>query len=404
MKNKQFFSVLLALLMLLTPALCVFSSAEKIGSSSDAVSQDAMDMVFGSPEGFDREIRRIILERNNALSLSDLQKMDKTEDGRFAPTNNNLSIVLKACEENSTNTVNSLPSSYDISSKVPLPGNQGNLKSCTSWAFVYAALAAKEVQKRGWTPRLDTHIFSPSHVHNSIVQGNDRTTNYLEVLNYIKDNGVSTIKYFPISGTSCSTQPNTKQLENASLYKGTQHDTVVGVSEMKQQIYNGNVVVLPIYEYSDFVNISWSNQIYDVVSGSSLGTHSIALVGYDNSKGSGGAFKFINSWGTDWGLDGYGWISYTLAVSSTVNMVGTFGYYLNAVAQDNYKLGDIDENGTVTVSDAQAILSYSVGSTTPTARQFVLSDVDGDGSVTVSDSRHVLRYATALISQMPLYD
>jgi len=34
------------------------------------------------------------------------------------------------------------------------------------------------------------------------------------------------------------------------------------------------------------------------------------LCGYDDSKGSGGAFKVINSWGTDWGDNGYIWVDY----------------------------------------------------------------------------------------------
>lgn len=405
MNCKKVFSILLVTMMIFTSVFCAFASAEKINETSDAIDQAAMDLIFGSPEGFDSEMRRIILEdNNNILKLEDLQKMDRTADGKFAPTKNNLRIVLKSCELNDANAVRSLPSSYDISSIVPLPGDQDELNSCTSWAFVYAALSAKEVQKRGWTPRLDTHTFSPSHVHNSIVQGNDSATRYLDVLGYIENYGVSTIKYFPISGTNCSTQPNETQIENASLYKGTKFKTAAGIAAIKQQICNGNVVVLPINEYKDFKDISWSNQIYDSVYGDIKGTHSISLVGFDDNKGSNGAFRFMNSWGSDWGLNGYGWISYDLAVSPTVNMVNDSGYYLSSTISDNYLLGDLDGDGTISVGDSRTVLNFSVGNETPSARQFVLSDVDGDGTVTVADSRHVLRYATALITKMPIYD
>ena len=405
MNCKKVFSVLLITMMIFSSVFCVFSSAEKINEASDAIDQDAMNFIFGSPESFDREMKRIILEdNNNILKLEDLQKMNRTADGKFAPTKNNLRIVLKSCELNDANAVRSLPSSYDMSSIVPLPGDQGNLSSCTSWAFVYAALSAKEVQKRSWTPRLDTHIFSPSHVHNSIVQGTDSSTLFLDVLGYIENYGVSTIKYFPISGTNCSTQPNETQIENASLYKGTSRAIATGINAIKQQIHNGNVVVLAIREYNDFINISWSNQIYDSVYGESQGNHAIALVGYDDTKGSNGAFRFINSWGTNWGLNGYGWISYNLVTSSTVNMMNDSGYYLSSTISDNYLLGDLDGDGTISVGDSRTVLNYSVGNETPSARQFVLSDVDGDGTVTVADSRHILRYATALITKMPIYD
>ena len=38
-----------------------------------------------------------------------------------------------------------------------------------------------------------------------------------------------------------------------------------------------------------------------------LGGHALACVGFDDSKG---CFIFRNSWGTNWGLNGYGYISY----------------------------------------------------------------------------------------------
>ena len=38
------------------------------------------------------------------------------------------------------------------------------------------------------------------------------------------------------------------------------------------------------------------------------GTHCVLIVGYDDNKS---AFKIINSWGKDWGNDGYLWIDYT---------------------------------------------------------------------------------------------
>jgi C1A family cysteine protease len=37
--------------------------------------------------------------------------------------------------------------------------------------------------------------------------------------------------------------------------------------------------------------------------------HAMCVVGYDDNK-YGGAFEIQNSWGTDWGNDGYIWINY----------------------------------------------------------------------------------------------
>jgi hypothetical protein len=38
-----------------------------------------------------------------------------------------------------------------------------------------------------------------------------------------------------------------------------------------------------------------------------LGGHCIAIVGYDDDLG---AWLVRNSWGTDWGMDGYAWVKY----------------------------------------------------------------------------------------------
>jgi cathepsin L len=44
-----------------------------------------------------------------------------------------------------------------------------------------------------------------------------------------------------------------------------------------------------------------------VASDSSGGGHAVVIVGWDDSKG---AWRMKNSWGADWGEDGYAWIAY----------------------------------------------------------------------------------------------
>lgn len=402
MKIKKLLCVALSTAVIFSFMLGSIVSAEKINGVKTQEEED-MEFVFGSDDGFDREIRRMILsDSENVLTATDIKKMDKDKGGKFAATKNNLQIVTEIFESKEVNTT--LPSSYDISDRVPNPGDQGSLKSCTSWAIGYAALSAKEVQKRGWTPKSDIHTFSPTHLYNAIVKGENKATDYVSNFEYIRDNGLSTMSYFPVDNSGCSKQPTSIQTENAKLYKGTAHSWLKGVNQFKEQIKAGNVVILPIRTYRDFNNISVTNQIFDDLSGGSLGSHSIVLVGYDDNKGSNGAFKFMNSWGSDWGLDGYGWISYNLVSLTEVVLADATGFYLKSVATDDYKLGDIDEDGVITVNDSQVVLNFSVGSSTPTARQFVLSDVDGDGKISVPDAREILRVAVGLESSFSIYN
>lgn len=64
-----------------------------------------------------------------------------------------------------------------------------------------------------------------------------------------------------------------------------------------------------------FYNVG-PGQVFDRTTSRDI-DHDIILVGWDDSKGSKGAWKLRNSWGTSWGDDGYCWIGYG------VNDVGT---------------------------------------------------------------------------------
>lgn len=56
-----------------------------------------------------------------------------------------------------------LPISVDLSSRLPPPGHQGGLGSCTAWATTYAR-AYYVAQYEGRDPRLPTNIPSPQYV------------------------------------------------------------------------------------------------------------------------------------------------------------------------------------------------------------------------------------------------
>jgi hypothetical protein len=58
---------------------------------------------------------------------------------------------------------------------------------------------------------------------------------------------------------------------------------------------------------NDQLNILGFNEIYYGNSGNETGNHAMVIVGYDDSRR---AYKVLNSWGTTWGTDGYGWINY----------------------------------------------------------------------------------------------
>ena len=76
------------------------------------------------------------------------------------------------------------------------------------------------------------------------------------------------------------------------------------VEAVKQGLQQGPLVTtLTVYE--DFM--SYASGVYKHVKGSYLGGHAVSIVGYDDTQR---AFIIRNSWGADWGMNGFAYVSY----------------------------------------------------------------------------------------------
>lgn len=215
----------------------------------------------------------------------------------------------------------SLPSSVDLTSQFPSVKNQGSLGSCVTFATTYAK-TYEENKKRSWGVNILAHYFSPSYIYDQIhadYSADGGGSNFSDAFTLLENQGDTSIVDMPYDGESYGylKNPTRKQRLDASKYKAISWEELNNgdYNEMKQYLASGTPVVIGIPVYSDFDNLSPSNPIYDVVSGTSRGGHALCIIGYDDSKQ---AVKIINSWGTDWGLKGYGWISYNLLKSLQV--------------------------------------------------------------------------------------
>lgn len=72
--------------------------------------------------------------------------------------------------------------------------------------------------------------------------------------------------------------------------------------------------------------ISYTGGVYNetVASDSSGGGHAVVIIGWDDNKG---AWLIKNSWGTDWGMGGYGWLAYNS------NRIGKHSAWIKAASR-----------------------------------------------------------------------
>lgn len=83
------------------------------------------------------------------------------------------------------------------------------------------------------------------------------------------------------------------------------------VSRLKDLIYDYGPAAVTMQIPEDGTFYAYSSGIYHHPGSAwSYTSHAVAVVGWDDQRGDYGAFRVRNSWGPDWGEDGYFWISY----------------------------------------------------------------------------------------------
>lgn len=225
-----------------------------------------------------------------------------------------------------------LPTSVDLTSKFSTPGDQGKLGSCTAFATL-AAKGYEEGLDWKWAIQTPLHYFSPAFIYNQVHGNNDADgggCGYSDAFRILKEQGCCPYVYMPYSGAeyAYTAQPSDIAKADALFHKEIAITQIAAgdVNTMKANLAAGIPVLIAFPIYPDFDNLHgaylWSpdNSIYDNISGKSRGNHAVCLIGYDDNKK---AFKLINSWGTSWGLGGYGWISYDLISTQKWD-----GYYI----------------------------------------------------------------------------
>ncbi|NKI30994.1 C1 family peptidase [Croceivirga thetidis] len=201
----------------------------------------------------------------------------------------------------------------------PAIKNQGGAGTCVGWATAYYAQTISFARDNEIIDNatISDLAFSPLYLYRSVKLQEDtaceRGIGIPTALQTLKETGSVYFKDFPhlcanrIPDSVHSKTQGYKLKEFTKLFHNKE-SFLSRVRQTRKALAEGKPVVMGMKVKNSFLS---AKVVYepDTIP---YGNHAMTVIGYDDNKfGPGeGAFEIINSWGEDWGNDGYMWIRY----------------------------------------------------------------------------------------------
>lgn len=226
--------------------------------------------------------------------------------------------------------VENLPASYSFEQYVPMVLSQSG-SSCVGFSTLYYALSTQYNITLGISNKVQitSHSFDPYYIY-SMVKSRDKEdcsegSYFHEAYDYLLKYGAK--KMFIAPFLTCNTQWNESKVESVLPYTMPYSIDDWGVYNTDENDFLSKAKNAIYYDYPLVFGVGVTNSLYskntDNESGISndglwrpsdtedrFGGHAMTIVGYDDYK-FGGSFRVVNSWGSDYGDNGYLWIRYS---------------------------------------------------------------------------------------------
>ncbi len=226
----------------------------------------------------------------------------------------------------------SIPRTMDLTPFAPEVRNQGDISSCVGWSAGYAAMTIERAIKHGWTKKkeITENANSALFVYNQLADGDCQGVRMPRALQLMQQQGNCLAREYDFDINDCGKSVPPELISRAKAFRIEEYirlfdpkeQAAEKVRNVKLVLAQNKPVVVGMKVLNNFYDIeegdrSWFPTIGDVTY---AGGHAMVVVGYDDNRFDRGessdsptmrgAFKLMNSWGKNWGQQGFIWIRY----------------------------------------------------------------------------------------------
>ncbi len=203
------------------------------------------------------------------------------------------------------------PMSYDLSQFLPPVDTQGNQGSCVAWATGYYLKSFQENYQNSQDGlAAPTVILSPSFIFNQIKISPCSGSQIADALDLLQVSGTPEWTIMPYNENDCATQPSDLQRSLAEPNRIESYFYLNGdilLEQTKAFLLNDQPVVIAVSIDRNYFGAKENGVAVYRKFNKVDGAHAMLVVGYDDALN---AFKVVNSWGRNWGNQGFVWIDY----------------------------------------------------------------------------------------------
>lgn len=213
-----------------------------------------------------------------------------------------------------------LPLRFSLRAYCPIPRNQGEISSCIGWAMGYGALTISHAYREGNTNReaITKKAFSALYLYNQSKMGNCMGgTSIQQAANVLKSKGDCPSQVFDSPLADCDREPDETLIGQSQ--KNAVKDYIAlfnnssapkeKVVRTKRSIAEGKPVIVGMKIKESLKSLSGEAPVWKpgAEDDKPVGGHALVVVGYNDSSG---VFELMNSWGPNWGDNGFFRMSY----------------------------------------------------------------------------------------------